>query len=405
MKRVAIIGAGISGLSLAQMLKERCDLTVFEAASEVGGIARVVTREGIPFHLTGGHCFNSKNHEVLDFIFQNISCKENWHLVERDAKILWNQHFLDYPIELSLKKLILKNPRLGFKCLKDFLRPPGRTSQCFESFLRSSFGDTLCDIYFIPYNHKIWGRHPREMGTDWVDGKLPQRRVTDVLKSFWKTRENKMVHAQFYYPKRGDNHLVKSLAFGIDVQLNSPVKRIERTKDSKFIVQGETFDHIVYTGALNKLHHLLEVSEDCQKKLERLKINQITTSLWRSSPQDFLWCYDPNPDHRFHRYVQIGDFLENKRPGYMTAEAQGDLDIEQIKTEGAKIPFLHELVDFHHSKQAYLVFEKETREEVNKIRCEVEGEGLSLLGRFAEWKYLNMDDCIERSIELASRII
>lgn len=405
MKRVAIIGAGISGLSLAQMLKECCELAVFEAGGDVGGIARVVTHEGVPFHLTGGHCFNSKNQKVLDYVFQNISPKENWHLVQRDAKILWDGQFLDYPIELSIKKIMSINPSLGLKCLKDFLWPPSTEGTDFESFLRRSFGDALSDLYFLPYNQKVWGRPPREMGIDWVEGKLPQRRVMDVLKSLWKARENKMVHAQFYYPKKGDNHFVKSLSSGIDVQLNTPVDKIKKAKDGKFIIFGESYDHVVYTGALNKLHHLLEVSTENQKRLERLKTNQVTTTFWKSTPQDFLWCYDPSTNHLFHRYVQIGDFLENKIKGHMIAEAHGHIEAEELKKEGRKIPFIHQLVDVHHSSQAYLVFEKQTRQEVERIRQEVEGSGFSLLGRFAEWEYLNMDDCIAHAIKISQEIM
>lgn len=34
MKKIAIIGAGISGLSIAQLLKDRYEVTVFESASK-----------------------------------------------------------------------------------------------------------------------------------------------------------------------------------------------------------------------------------------------------------------------------------------------------------------------------------------------------------------------------------
>ena len=54
-KRIAIIGAGISGLTLAQQLKEHADVVVFEKARGVGG--RMSTRYADPFYFDHGTQF------------------------------------------------------------------------------------------------------------------------------------------------------------------------------------------------------------------------------------------------------------------------------------------------------------------------------------------------------------
>ena len=54
-KRVAIIGAGISGLTLARALHEQCEVTVFEKARGVGG--RMSTRYADPFYFDHGAQF------------------------------------------------------------------------------------------------------------------------------------------------------------------------------------------------------------------------------------------------------------------------------------------------------------------------------------------------------------
>ncbi|EAI6045415.1 nucleotidyl-sugar pyranose mutase, partial [Campylobacter jejuni] len=58
--KIGIIGAGISGMSLARMLKVDFEVEILEKDSVVGGIARTKDVDGKPYHVNGGHCFNSK---------------------------------------------------------------------------------------------------------------------------------------------------------------------------------------------------------------------------------------------------------------------------------------------------------------------------------------------------------
>ena len=105
-KKIAVIGAGISGLTIAKMMSqvEGFSVSVFEESEDVGGIAKVRMVGNFPYHKIGGHCFNSKHPEVLDFVFDNVLEKDEWNLVERKASILFKGTRLDYPIEFSMKR-------------------------------------------------------------------------------------------------------------------------------------------------------------------------------------------------------------------------------------------------------------------------------------------------------------
>ena len=85
MKKIGIIGAGISGLSIAKLLSEKFDVEILEKNNHIGGIATTKTTNGITYHTVGGHCFNSKFQEVLDFVFEKILKQHEWHLVNRNA--------------------------------------------------------------------------------------------------------------------------------------------------------------------------------------------------------------------------------------------------------------------------------------------------------------------------------
>lgn len=67
MKRIAIIGAGISGLALARRLSTVAEVTVFEKARGVGG--RMSTRYADPFYFDhGAQCFTARSAEFQAFL-------------------------------------------------------------------------------------------------------------------------------------------------------------------------------------------------------------------------------------------------------------------------------------------------------------------------------------------------
>lgn len=67
MKKIAIIGAGISGLTLAQRLKGKCDIHIFEKSRGVGG--RMSLRRGDPYTFDhGAQYFTARTKEFQNFI-------------------------------------------------------------------------------------------------------------------------------------------------------------------------------------------------------------------------------------------------------------------------------------------------------------------------------------------------
>ena len=72
MERVAILGAGASGLSSAALLRERgYDVTVFEAADRVGGLARSFEWHG--FHCDiAPHRLFTHDQEALDYLLRLV---------------------------------------------------------------------------------------------------------------------------------------------------------------------------------------------------------------------------------------------------------------------------------------------------------------------------------------------
>ncbi len=65
--KTVVIGAGVSGMSLARMISGRHEVTVFEKEARPGGLIRCERVGDVLFHTVGGHVFNSPRPDVLDW--------------------------------------------------------------------------------------------------------------------------------------------------------------------------------------------------------------------------------------------------------------------------------------------------------------------------------------------------
>ena len=90
MKHLAIIGAGISGLSAAHFLKDKYDVTSFEKEDRPGGLIKCRRVNGNLFHTCGGHVFNSKRQDVLDWFWSKFVRDEEFSKADRNACVFLN---------------------------------------------------------------------------------------------------------------------------------------------------------------------------------------------------------------------------------------------------------------------------------------------------------------------------
>ena len=83
-----IVGAGISGLSIGQVLKEYGhDVQLFEADSCPGGMVKCDRVHGHLFHRTGGHVFNTKRQDVLDWFWSHFDKKDEFTMADRNSVV------------------------------------------------------------------------------------------------------------------------------------------------------------------------------------------------------------------------------------------------------------------------------------------------------------------------------
>ena len=403
--KICIIGAGISGLTAGKILSDNHEVTILEKQDNIGGIARVKDVNGISYHLTGGHCLNSKNEEIMNYIFNNVLEKEKWHQVIRKAKISLDNNLISYPIEFSVKEIFKFNDELALRIIEDFIKAVDKPTKNLADWFVSKFGQTLAEEYFIPYNKKIWKMNPFEMSHKWVEGKLPLPNKKAFLKSLIQEVKDSMPHQTFYYPNSNtQNTFIEALAKNLNIIKNFRVNSIEKANNKWIVNNEQIYDSIISTMPLDVLPKILKhTPREILKETEKLKYNKVSNMLWKTKPIDHTWTYYPSEDTIFHRHIHIGNFFLPKKNITIT-ECVGEYSYDEMVKDGKNFEYLIEPLDFHISNHAYIVYDKNYSTSTKKIKEYLKQIGIYSLGRFGEWEYYNMDVCMQSAFNLAKTI-
>lgn len=87
MKKVAVIGAGVSGMTTAHLLKDKANVVVYEKEDKAGGLIKCRRVNGSLFHTCGGHVFNSKRQDVLDWFWSKFNRDEEFSKADRNSVV------------------------------------------------------------------------------------------------------------------------------------------------------------------------------------------------------------------------------------------------------------------------------------------------------------------------------
>lgn len=408
--KICVIGSGISGLSVANMLNEKHDVVVYEKADKIGGLIKCTREDGVLFHRVGGHVFNSKNQAVLDWFWQYFDRENEFLKAKRNAKIYMNDMYLGYPLENYIHKL---EPEVIASIVDDLLAPQKEEEYTnFAEFLEGNFGPTLYNLYFKPYNEKIWNTDLSKVPLDWLAGKLPMPNVREIiLNNIVKKEESNMVHSTFYYAKvDGSQFIVDRFAEKLKTKVGFTVNKIDRI-DDKWSIDGELFDKVIYSGDIRKLGDVLtSQSDELVKELSiarDFKSNATSNALCYTDDGDLSWLYFPEKKFVPHRIIYTGNFSDTNNADHRktcTVEFSGQHDEAYMAAELAKMPGNLEPIAYNYEPNSYVINNFETRATVNAVKDILSKDGFHLIGRFAEWQYYNMDKCIEAAFDVAKEI-
>ena len=434
--KIAILGAGVTGLSLARFLVEggfdADSIHLFEESAAPGGLCASKTVDGFTYDVTGGHILYSKDKLAMSWMQDACGGPDAFVRKDRHTRIRFGQRWVNYPFENGLGDL---PPEANFECLRGYVaawhqRQTTKSSapKEFGAWVRWRFGDGIAQHFMDPYNTKVWKRDLDFLTSDWVAGRVPDAPVDDVMRSSVGIRTEGYTHqSMFFYPKDGGfqaitDGIAKPLTSRI--RLSTPVREIQK-KGESWRVNGEDFDLVVNTLSLTFLPGLLpampaEVEAAC-RALEYNGIVCVLLALDRAAHPDLSWIYLPHDSQGPTNRVT---YMSNYAPS-LAPKGRSSLLCEVTTRGGEPFPgaeLERDIVDglarsglirrdevlFHDrttTKQAYVVFDHGYAARRQAIFAWLDGIGLMTLGRFGRFEYDNSDQCVIKARELAGRLL
>jgi len=427
--KTAILGGGITGLTLGYLLNQKgVDFEILEKEHECGGLMRSLQEDGFTFDYGGSHIIFSKDKEVLDFMINLLG--NNKIKNRRNTKILYKGRYVKYPFENGLADLPKED---NFECLFYFVqnllakeRGNLKKPKNLKEWFYYTFGKGIAEKYLIPYNEKIWKYSLEKISLDWVE-RIPNPPIEDIIKSSLGIETEGYTHQlYFYYPKVGGiQSLIKSLEEKIKNRITKKFEVLKiKKEDGKWIVSDgraeKVYDKIISTIPIHYLINALNAPEEVKNAVNNLKFNSlITVMIGIDKPKinDFTWLYIPDKDILTHRVsfpsnyspfvapegkssvlaeitCNIGDEIWRMNYEYLIEKTIDDLNklkiIDRKDVCFAKVKRI---------KYAYVINDLDYHRNIRIVRNYTENLGVDLVGRFAEFKYLNMDGCIRSAID------
>ena len=424
--RIGILGGGISGVVLASRLGS--EVEVLEKRSRIGGLCGSIVDQGFTFDAAGPHIMFSKNKDVLELMVRMLG--DNVHQRRRENRIWFRDRLVKYPFENDLAALPKEDT---FECLMGYISNPraGETPSNLADWSYITFGRGISEKYFIPYNRKIWNYDPRQIGLEFVS-RIPKPPVEDVVKSaIGIATEGYRHQLYFYYPVTGGyESLVHAFAREVvgKIETDWEVSSVARRGD-EWVVESSRGETRVYDQLVSTIpvHDLLEVWKDAPDEARthaaNLRYNSLINVLVGSSEDrgfPYTALYVADPAIPFHRVSFPKAFSEQCVPSGASSlmaeitanegdaiwEESDEAIVDRTISDLAAMDLLHpasvtyrRVVRF---KYGYPVYDLGYRATVTAMREAVRRTGLHLLGRFAEFDYINSDVCVERALALAA---
>jgi len=424
--KTAILGGGLSGLTLARLLREQGEeVVVLEAEPEYGGLCRSKTDQGFTFDTGGSHIIFSRDEEVLAFMRRMIAGNEQRN--NRTTKIFFKQRFVKYPFENGLSDLPQED---RFFCINGFIKTliavgkgeiPAPVN--FREWIYYTFGNGIAECYMIPYNEKIWKYPTEKMSLHWVDGRIPRPPVEDIIKSAIGIDTEGYTHqAVFSYPLDGGiKALVRAIARPIEPCINTGFRVISITKSGEMwrISNGDKHIQADQCICTIPVQHLLPCLDDVPREVKNaadaLKYNSLVCVNIgiKGSVPGISWFYVPDPAvGRTNRISFPSGYSRHGAPDGCSAilaeithqpgDDITDLTDDELINEVVEMlqcmQILHRDQIIYTSVErqpfAYVVYDLDYQKNIAIVKEYCQGIGIPLVGRFAQFEYLNMDGCI-----------
>jgi UDP-galactopyranose mutase len=173
-QRVLIVGAGLTGCTLAHQLAQAGVASVLlERADVPGGLIRSEHMEGVLYEPHGSHIFHTEDEEVWRLANAMTPFNDYRHRVD----IVADGQLLNWPILLSdIHRQSRSDEILAQLEERRGVDAAARAQAAnFEEWCLELMGPILYERFIRPYTEKQWGRPARELSAQWAPRRVSVR--------------------------------------------------------------------------------------------------------------------------------------------------------------------------------------------------------------------------------------
>lgn len=271
--RIAIVGAGLTGLSCARVLKDHAEVVLFEGG-QVGGLASSYCTSRYCIERFYHHCFRW-DRDLIE-LAEKLNVKIVWRLARTGYAFGGKIYPLNTPIEiLRFPYLTIKDKiRLAIFTLKSRRRNYDREDRSVVEGIREELGENLLRNFFMPLLKAKFGDTYENVSYAWLIARVAIR------------SNRKLRGEELGYVRGGFHVLIEKMKRGLEI-VERRVEKIE-PKNGGFLVDGEFFDTVIYTAPLPTLDPKIRVMAG----LPEVKYQSSVCALLgaeRSVTEDIYW--------------------------------------------------------------------------------------------------------------------
>ena len=362
-----IVGSGLYGSTFAYFAKQKGKkCLVIDKREQLGGNIYCEDVEGIHVHKFGAHIFHTSNKEVWDFVNTFVPFNRYTNCpVARYKDELYNLPFNmnTFSQMWGVKTPVEAKQKIEEQKQEAVIALNGKEPQNLEEQAISLVGKDIYEKLIKGYTEKQWGRNCKELPA-FIIKRLPVRFVFD---------NNYFNDAYQGIPIGGYNKLIEGLLDGIETKVNTDFF------DNRDYWENIS-DKIVFTGKIDEFYNYQ------YGKLDYRTVRFETEKLNEQNHQGNAVINYTESEIPYTRVIEHKHF-EPENPSYLN-------DVTVISRE-----YSTEWKD--GMEPFYPVNDEKNNSLYQKYKALADKEERIVFGgRLAEYKYYDMDDIIEKVIQL-----
>ena len=376
MGKIIIVGAGLSGATIARLFADSGrDVTVVDKRATIGGNAYdFVDKNGITVQPYGPHIFHTREKEVFDF----LSKFTKWAAYEH--KVLANVKGKLVPVPFNLTSLYTCFPKEKADRIYNILVeevglekqvPILQLKQHANPEIRS-FADFVYNNIFYKYTKKQWKMKPEELG----------EAVMNRVPVYLSYEDRYFTDDYQFMPKKGFTEMITNMLRHphIMLKLNTDANKIFAFENGKIYFEGKEFDGIVvYTGRVEEIFgYKFGALPYRTLKFKFKTLN--TPSFQKAAVVNYTTS---------RKFTRISEFTK-----FTCAKSDKTVIVKEYSKKCKKSDMPYYPVPIAKNYERYDNYVKEATQYKN----------LYLLGRLANYKYINMDIAVLNAMKLFDKI-